>query len=203
MHNTNTPLLFRLPPEIRLHIYEYVIGSRVVYVRMFWSGVCIPSGFSYRCLEDTQALLENQQTDVLAKAIPFGPDMTVLSKVSRQMRKETAILPFQFYIWAFETAWTMDQFVCMKREIPVEYKNAIRMVAVPTPGPYQASEKVLADLHTVLLVGKFKKPEGEPEDLEAVSDPSKRGILTLRRAKTGNAWIRSDEQAVIVQNSSS
>lgn len=201
--NDNSLFLLRLPAEIRLLVYEYVIGRRVVYVRMSWSGVCIPSGFLYCCLNNTTPLLEAHQKSILAQAVTFGPDLVVLSQVCRQMRKETAILPFQCYVWAFETPWTLDQFISMKRSIPNQYKYAIRMVAVPTPGPYRSSERVLTDLHTVLLIGPVKIDANNMNDTPLSSAHPRGAILILRKAKTDNTWVRGDDHASFTSGMSS
>lgn len=187
------PILLRLPAEIRLQIYEYVIGSRVVHVRMTWSGVCIPSGFAYTCLENTYPLLEIHQKDVLAKAVPFGADVTVLSQVCRQLHREGSTLPFRLYIWAFETAFTLDQFICMKRKIPLQCKNAIKTVAMPTPGPYRSSERVLLGLTTVLLIGTVV--QGDFEHANKVHEAPSRAILPLRKSLTNGTWVRDNTRA--------
>ncbi|KAH7359803.1 hypothetical protein BKA66DRAFT_573913 [Pyrenochaeta sp. MPI-SDFR-AT-0127] len=190
----NSPLL-RLPAEIRLQIYEYVIGSRVVHVRMNWSGVCIPSGFSYSCLEETSSLLESHEKRMRKLAVPFGPDVTVLSRVCHQTYKETVALPFKLYVWAFETAFTLDQFVSVKRLVKLEHKSAIRTVAVPTPGPYRSSERILLDLQTVLLIGSFKSDRTGLEDAPRLAKGPSRAILTLKRERSNNTWVRSSKDA--------
>lgn len=166
---------------------------------MNWSGVCIPSGFSYSCLEDTTPLLESHEKRMRQKVVPFGPDVTILSQVCRQTHKETATLPFKLYVWAFETPFTLDQFVSVKRLVKLEHKNAIRTVALPTPGPYRSSERILLDLQTVLLIGSFK-----PDNTEVINaplyEPRRRAILTLKRERSNNTWVRSSERIDSVNN---
>lgn len=195
MSKEQASTFLRLPVELRLQIYEHVIGRRVVYVRMSWTGVCIPSGFFYNCLNDTHPLLESLQKTVLAKCVPFGASLTVLSQICRQMHEETAILPFQCYIWAFETPWTLDQFISMKRTIPEHHKKAIRIIAVPSPGPYQSNERVLSDLHTILLVGSYKHDSTSETTTMIDSESSRKAILALKRAKGSSTWLRSDGYA--------
>lgn len=189
----------QLPAEIRLHIYEYVLGSYVVHVRMSWSGVSIPSGFSYSCLEDTQALLERNEKALLARSVPFGSDVTVLTQVCYQTYKETALLPYKWYIWAFETAFTLDQFFALRRKVPVAYKSAIWTVAVPMPGPYRSTERLMHGLQTVLLIGSFQASRVEDASDQDAPTPS-RGIMTIRKENAGNAWIRCDEKAEFAKN---
>ncbi|RYE83302.1 MAG: hypothetical protein EOO65_04180 [Methanosarcinales archaeon] len=126
--------------------------------------------------------------------MPFGPDLRQLGQTCHQIRQETAYLPFKTFIWAFETAFTLDQWVSMKDSIPLEHKNAIRTVAVPTPGPYRASERVLLRLDEVHLIGKayatttyFDQPADEEDSVHA--------IITLRKDTTTNTWSRSGEFA--------
>lgn len=189
-----SPLL-RIPAEVRLHIYEYVIGSRVVHVRSKWTGICTPAGFSYACLEDTEPLLESRESKVLKHAVPFGQDYLSLGSTCRQIQKETACIPFKIYTWAFETAFTLDQWVSMKSNIPVQHKNAIRTVAVPTPGPYRSSERTLLNLNEVLLIGTFK-----PSTDSTSAALGGRAIITLTKSKASNAWMRRGERAEYVKD---
>ncbi|KAH7072062.1 hypothetical protein BKA63DRAFT_567992 [Paraphoma chrysanthemicola] len=185
-----SPLL-HMPAEIRLQIYEYVLGSRVVHVRSKWTGIFTPAGFSYACLESTEPLLEPRESEVLKHAVPFGQDYLNLGHLCRQIQKETACLPFTVYTWAFETAFTLDQWVSMKSNIPVQYKNAIRKVAVPTPGPYQSSDRTLLSLNQVLLIGTFKSSN----DTTTSAWDAPRAIITLTKDKATNTWTRRGEHA--------
>jgi len=192
-----SPLL-RLPAELRLQIYEHVIGSRTVHVRMHWTGKC-PSGFKYSCLEETKHLLESHDTKIVANAVPFGPDLHGLVHTCRQVHKETVCLPFKAYTWAFKNAFTLEQWVSMKGCIPTQYKNALRRIAVPAPGPYRSSERVLVDLREVLLVGS-----GSPVSGDFTSEPrlgiSPLVIITLKKDKASNAWIWGGEPAQYVKD---
>ncbi|KAF2027054.1 hypothetical protein EK21DRAFT_115174 [Setomelanomma holmii] len=182
---------FRIPAELRLNIYEYVIGSRIVHVRSKWTGICTPAGFSYACLEDTEPLLESRESKVLQHAVSFGQDYLSLGQTCRQIQNETACLPFKIYIWAFETAFTLDQWVSMKSNIPMQHKNAIRTVAVPTPGPYRSSERILLSLNEVLLIGNFSSTgESGPASVD-----TGRGIIKLTKDKASDTWLRSGERA--------
>jgi hypothetical protein len=182
-----SPLLI-LPAELRLQIYELVLPRRVVFVRMKWTGICAPTGFQYCCLEDTQPLLASHERKTLSHAVPFGPDLRQLSQTCQQIYRETAHLPFKTFIWAFDTAFTLDQWVSMKDSIPIAHKNAIRTVAVPTPGPYRASERVLLKLNQVHLIGKaYASRTFEKDPVPA--------IITLKKNKKTNTWSRSGESA--------
>jgi len=82
----------------------------------------------------------------------------------------------------------------MKSRIPTQYKNAVRRVAVPAPGPYRSSERVLVDLREVLLVGS-----GSPVSGDFTSEPrlglSPLMLITLKKDKASNAWIWGGEPA--------
>lgn len=175
-----SPLLC-LPAELRLQIYGHILESRTIYVRMRWSGICTPSGFEYFCLQNSQPLLESGEKKILAHTVPFIPEIKSLAHTCRLIQKETGYLPFKLYTWAFETAFALDQWVSIKNQIRPEHKNAIRSVAVPTPGPYRASERVLSNLSEVLLIGSYVR------DSESTS--SERSIVTLTKDPKSNTWV--------------
>jgi hypothetical protein len=133
-----SPLL-SLPPELRSQIYEYVVGSRVVHIRMSWAGIFSPRGYSYSCFNSLQPLLDSPTRDLFSKAVPFDTDVTTLGRVCRQMHQDTSLMPFKLWIWAFEDAFTLDQFVTARGlgSIPMHHKEAIRKVAVAPPGHHK------------------------------------------------------------------
>jgi hypothetical protein len=165
---------------------------------MKWTGICTPAGFVYICLEDSQLLLESNESKILAHAVPFGPEIHNLGQTCRQIQEEFANLPFKTYTWAFESAFTLDQWVSMKSQVPVQYKNAIRTVAVPTPGPYRSSERILLNLYQVLLIGSFN-PSSTSSTPVADSQASVKAMITLRRDKTSDTWIREGDHAHYVK----
>jgi hypothetical protein len=197
--NLRTSRLLSLPAELRLQIYEYVLGSRTVHVRIKWTGICIPAGFVYVCLENNLPLLEPSESKTFGHAMPFGIEIHSLSHTCRQMHKETAHLPFKLYTWAFESAFTLDQWVSMKSLVPVQYKNAIRTVAVPTPGPHRSSERILQRLCEVLLIGSFDSFNIPAPSIVNPQAPS-RVIITLRRDKVTDTWTHKDECAQYAMN---
>lgn len=190
----NPSILLRLPAEVRLQIYEWVVPRRVIHVRMRWTGNHAADGFAYSCLEDTRPLRERHQRNVLSHAIPFGAELSALSQTCRTMHQETALLPFETFIWAFETAFTLDHWISMKEDISTEHKKAIRIVAVPNPGPYRSSERFLLNLREILLIGTaystttyFTHPKDAKDmDLE---------ITRLEKDKASGTWDRNGEQA--------
>ena len=103
-----SPLL-NLPPELRSQIYEYVVDSRVVHIRMNWAGIFSPRGYSYSCFDDLRPLLDSSSRDLFSKAVPFNTDVITLGRVCRQMRQDTSLMPFKLWIWAFEDAFTLEE----------------------------------------------------------------------------------------------
>jgi hypothetical protein len=194
LRNEHTSPLLRLPTELRLQIYGYVIGCRTVHIRINWTGMCNPSGFKYACLEDPKHLLQHGETRILEHAVPFGPDLHGLVRTCRQMRKDTACLPFTSFTWAFENAFTLEQWVSTKSFIPVQHKYAIRTVAVPTPGPYRSSERRLSNLREIVLIGFCN-----PSDGSFSSDPrlgtAPLAMISLKKDKASGAWMRGSEPA--------
>lgn len=184
-----SPLL-RLPPELRSQIYDYVVESRVVHVRMNWAGIFSPTGYSYSCFNDLQPMLAFSTRDLHLNAVPFGTDVTILSRVCRQMHQDTTVLPFKLWLWTFEDAFTLDQFVTARGLgcIPVHHKEAIRRIAVAPPGHHQSHEKVLQSLQEVLLIGSARVTTGE-ETLEVTSPPPRREVIRLRRDTFTSAWL--------------
>lgn len=187
-----SPLL-SLPPELRSQIYEYIIDSRVVHIRMNWAGIFSPAGYSYSCFNDLQPLLDSSARDLFSKAIPFDRDVTTLGRVCRQMRQDTSLLPFKLWIWAFEDAFTLDQFVTARGlgSIPVHHKEAIRKVAVTPPGHHRSHEKVLQGLQEVLLIGSVR-PAEDDDQVEPNASQYRRHVIRLRRDTRTDTWLRSE-----------
>lgn len=187
-----SPLL-NLPPELRCQIYEYVVGSRVVHVRMNWAGIFSPTGYLYSCFNDLQPLLECSTRDLLAMAVPFDKDVTTLTQVCYQMHQDTHLLPFKLWVWAFEDAFTLDQFVTARGLgcIPLQHKHAIRRLAVAPPGHHRSHEKVLHSLQDVLLISSTL-PSEDTEPARAASSKPRRSITRLRRDTLTDTWICKD-----------
>lgn len=187
-----SPLL-SLPLELRSQIYEYVVDSRVVHVRMNWAGIFSPRGYSYSCFNDLQPLLDSSARDLFSKAVPFDTDVTTLGRVCRQMRQDTSLMPFKLWIWAFEDTFTLDQFVTARGlgSIPIHHKEAIRKVAVAPPGHHRSHEKVLQGLQEVLLITSVR-PAEDDNLAGPTSSSSRRDVIRLRRDTLTDTWLRSE-----------
>lgn len=186
-----SPLL-HLPPELRIQIYEYIVDYRVVYIRMKWVGISSPAGFLYNCFNNLQPLLDTPARDLLAKAVPFHNDITILSRVCRQMHEETSSIPFKLYTFVFEDVFTLDHFVMASLgTIPLHHKQAIHRVAVAPPGPHRTHEKFLQSLQEVLLIDLSCRVGGD-EQSDGIATSSCREILRLTRDTLTNTWIRSN-----------
>ncbi|KAI8941530.1 hypothetical protein NX059_002746 [Plenodomus lindquistii] len=181
------PTFLSLPAEIRLQIYAHILPPQVIYINTVWTGMFNPSGFAYHCLPSILPLLSERH--VLDHTIPFTPDITTLTLVCKQMHAETAILPFQTWIWAFESTYTLDRWVTMHRgRMRHENKRSVRTVAVPTPGVLGSTERMLGELGTVLLVGKFK---ADVDEEESGGEEEKTRILTLKKARESSVWVKT------------
>jgi hypothetical protein len=182
-----SPLL-SLPPELRSQIYEYVVGSRVVHIRMSWAGIFSPRGYSYSCFNSLQPL-----RDLFSKAVPFDTDVTTLGRVCRQMHQDTSLMPFKLWIWAFEDAFTLDQFVTARGlgSIPMHHKEAIRKVAVAPPGHHRSHEMILQGLQEVLLISHVR-PAEDDDQAEPTASASRRDVIRLRRDTLTDTWLRSE-----------
>lgn len=187
-----SPLL-SLPPELRSQIYEYIVESRVVHIRIIWAGIFSPRAYSYSCFNDVQTLLESSACDLHTKAVPFGTDLNTLSRICRQTRQDTSLLPFKLWIWAFEDAFTLDHFVTAwgLGSIPVHHKEAIRTIAVAPPGHHRSHEKVLTGLQEVLLIGSVRPAEND-DQRESTASAFRPVLIRLRRDALTDTWFRND-----------
>jgi hypothetical protein len=176
---------------VRGSVYElYIRHTLTLYLQ-----ICsIPAGFDYICLGNTQLLATTREWNMGGHAVSFGPDMRNLSQTCRQLYEETAVLPFKTYTWSFETAFTLEQWVSMKTQIPSEHKNAVRTVAVPAPGPYRSSERILTNLQEVLLIGQpYSKATVNAE--HRYSQAPIQPVLRLKKDKATDTWMRGGEHA--------
>jgi hypothetical protein len=183
------PPLLRLPPELRHQIYEHLLGHFVIYVRINWTGICQPAGFLYCFFDSLVPLLESSTRELLTKTVPLACDIFALSRVCQQMREETSNLPFKMHTWAFEDAFTLDQFVTTNGKIPVRCKESIRRVALPPPGPSRVNERVLKGLKEVLLIGFSMEMKGDGEGDEMSRVP-RRELLRLKKDGKSDSWVR-------------
>jgi hypothetical protein len=104
------------------------------------------------------------------------------------MREETSNLPFKTYTWAFEDAFTLDQFITTKGQIPLCHKEAIKRVALPPPGPHRSNERVLKNLQEVLLIGFSTGFRTDGHGTSTLKTP-RREILRLKKDLKTDAWI--------------
>jgi hypothetical protein len=75
-----------------------------------------------------------------------------------------------------------------------EIPNPVGKVAVPTPGPYTSSERILTDLQEVLLIGKPKSTTAVIDQARSSAGPMY-PLITLKRDKTTNTWKSSGEHS--------
>jgi hypothetical protein len=59
-----------------------------------------------------------------------GSGVTLLAPVSRQLYRETALLPFELNAWCFESAAVLERYVLRERRLAPEQRRALRTLYV-------------------------------------------------------------------------
>ncbi|ROW05803.1 hypothetical protein VMCG_05209 [Cytospora schulzeri] len=136
-----SPLL-RIPIELRLQIYELVLGNRQIHVfyvpwqhkRRTKDGQAYiettKGGFRYEVLQKRQDPWELDPKHLRGSAAvpPFassGSRITLLSGVCRQLYHETSILPQQMNTWSFENLHVMERYILRENRMPLMQRRAI------------------------------------------------------------------------------
>lgn len=140
LNQSSSPLL-RLPEKVRTRIYEYVLGGgntiAVVYHtwRTYEEGGHIKSVAEFKF----HARVYDCRTDPWAKdrdqTVNFSEGFTLLSRVSRQLHQETAVLPYRLNRWAFYDYHTMWNFLVVFRKMSWAQRKAITEIVVPDQLP--------------------------------------------------------------------
>lgn len=144
MNRLTSPLL-RLPFELRLQIYELVLGDRQIHIFFVpWQHKqrtkngqayteTIKGGFRYEVLEkrqdpwkvDRRNLRKLAPSDYGSPGSP-GAQITLLSGVCRQLYHETALLPQQMNTWSFETLHVMERYILKENRMPLMQRRAVQ-----------------------------------------------------------------------------
>lgn len=162
---------------------------------MNWACTYAQDGFVYECLEDNRLRQEKDERNGSSHSTPFGADIRVLGQICRKMHEETALLPFENFTWAFETAFTLDEWLSKEAGIPMSCKEAIRTVAVPSPGPYRSSERALSNLRELLLIGTpYSTNTYFTMDSKGAKDMGIE-MEILRKEKASGAWVKGGARA--------
>ncbi|KKY31089.1 hypothetical protein UCDDA912_g08967 [Diaporthe ampelina] len=136
-----SPLL-RLPFELRLQIYQLVLGDRQIHIFFVpWQHKqrikngqtymeTIKGGFRYEVLEKRQDPWKVDRRDLrkLPSDSSDSPDaqITLLSGVCRQLYHETALLPQQMNTWSFETMHVMERYILKENRMPLMQRRAVQ-----------------------------------------------------------------------------
>lgn len=160
---------------------------------MDWAEVFSPTGCSYSCSNDLRLLLASSSCGPHSKAVPFDADVTILSRVCRQMCQDTPFLPFKLWVRALEDTFILDQFVTAGslESTPVRHKEAIRKVAVAPPGHHQLHEELLKSLQEAYLI-RGTHPVTHADQVEGSPSASRQDMICVRRDTLTDTWLRSE-----------
>ncbi|KAF3767953.1 hypothetical protein M406DRAFT_329002 [Cryphonectria parasitica EP155] len=157
LNQSRSPLL-RLPYELRLQIYELLLGDRQIHIRFVpWQykrrvkrgntdKETVKGHFRYEVLPKRQdpwasgvnQLWENAATSLQAA----GARLTLLSGVCRQLYDETALLPQKLNIWSFESMHMMERYILKDNRMHLHQRKAIEVL--------YCREKLPKDVHKKL-----------------------------------------------------
>ncbi|KAF2790099.1 hypothetical protein K505DRAFT_225158, partial [Melanomma pulvis-pyrius CBS 109.77] len=129
--------LLRLPERVRTRIYEYVLGGDNTIAVVYHTWRTYREGGHTKSVADFRfhARVYDRRTDPWAKdgdqTVRFSKGFTLLSRVSRQLHQETAVLPYRLNRWAFYDHHTMWNFLTVFRETSGAQRKAITEIVVP------------------------------------------------------------------------
>ena len=131
-----SPLL-KLPAEIRQMIYEYALGNKCIFVKH-----TPPFGSQrqeYGIGERTHTVrggfhctvYDKQVNPYTVLAFAHNPPeaeegFTLLSRVCRQLYQETATLPYELNVLAFQSQTVFDRYFIKERRLSLPLRRAIR-----------------------------------------------------------------------------
>lgn len=139
LNSAASPLL-RLPYELRLQVYELVLGDRQIHIRF------VPWQYKGRVKRTKPADRESVKGHfryevLLKKQDPWAPGieqtwdlrgaaarLTLLSGVCRQLYHETALFPQKLNTWSFETAHLMERYILKENRMPLQQRRALQML---------------------------------------------------------------------------
>lgn len=141
MNRKVCPLL-RIPSELRLQIYELVLGNRQIHVffvpwqhkRRIKDGQTytetIKGGFRYEVLKKKQDPWDRDPKKLRKSAASpldsLGSTITLLSGVCRQLYHETSLLPQQMNTWSFENLHVMERYILRENRMPLLQRRAVQ-----------------------------------------------------------------------------
>ncbi|KAF2192808.1 hypothetical protein K469DRAFT_621457 [Zopfia rhizophila CBS 207.26] len=165
-HNQKMSPLLRLPGELRNHIYELILGGKVIYIQyqtyesQGWNPIketyksTIPR-FRFHCT------VFNQPVKLPSIVFPeFAPQMqgkgeegfTLLNGVCRQLYNDTAVLPYELNAWVFSSYTALENFILHRKALPRSHRKAITDLVVPFTLPSESLVDYMGGLQSVYLV---------------------------------------------------
>ena len=136
-YNRQASPLLRLPAEIRIRIYELVLGNKQIYItykpwqhkrrikqsQLYYE--TIAGGFRYQLLQPEQNPWHGPRNNT---ALSSNARITLLSGVCRQLYHETALLPQKLNPWSFENTWVMERFIMREDHLTLLQRRAIHVL---------------------------------------------------------------------------
>lgn len=194
LNRKQSPFL-RLPYELRLHIYELVLGDRQIHIRFVpWrtnkrrtkNGTVytdtVKGRFHYDILEKRQDPW-SIEAEMLRKAALDRDDdddddsrLTLLSGVCRQLYHETALLPHRINTWSFESMHVMEKYIIKENRMPLQQRRAIHTLWCKERIP-KALQQKFAGLEVIIW-----RVGGKPrwQDLTLFPDTAWKGKRELK-----------------------
>ncbi|KAF2796721.1 hypothetical protein K505DRAFT_372998 [Melanomma pulvis-pyrius CBS 109.77] len=136
--NQTECLLFRLPAELRMNIYELVMGRHTIYIQH--------GGYQYhKVLENgKRRLLSYPLHGFHCTRLPLtvNPYVTalnsdeqranrgqqLLNNICRELYKETAELPYKWNTWSFQSLHVLQDFIVKEKRLPLSHLQAINTI---------------------------------------------------------------------------
>lgn len=143
--NKLTSPLLRLPYELRLQVYQLLLGDRQIHIRFVpWQ---LKRGQPRRSKADLESVKGHFRYEVLPyKQNPWTPEaeklweaackspnatearLTLLSGVCRQLYHETALLPQGLNTWSFESIHMMERYILRESRMALQQRRAIEIL---------------------------------------------------------------------------
>lgn len=152
MNRAQSPFL-SLPYELRLHIYELVLGGRQIHIRFVpWRhhkrqtkiGTVYTDTVKGKFRHDILGRKKDPwgiEAEMLRRATNHhrpGPEagtqpdednrLTLLSGVCRQLYHETSLLPHRLNTWSFENMHIMEKYIIKENKMPLQQRRAIHTI---------------------------------------------------------------------------
>ncbi|KAJ9144276.1 hypothetical protein NKR23_g6170 [Pleurostoma richardsiae] len=133
--NQRVSPLLRIPAELRLRVYDLVLGHRQIYIyyvpwqhkRRVKNGQpyheTIRGGFRCKILYPTQNPWEEPDRWYLKPFLDVR--MTLLSGVCRQLYHETALLPHKLNPWSFQNTYVMERYIMTEGRMTLAQRRTI------------------------------------------------------------------------------